>query len=78
MNAVDLLGHFAYVLLCLGTVLIAKYPGKNAGWLLRAAGDGMWVGLGFYLGLTSCVVWGALFTAIDLAPRRREAGKVTT
>lgn len=37
MNAVDLLGHFAYVLLCLGTVLIAKYPGKNAGWLLRAS-----------------------------------------
>lgn len=60
---IDLIGHVGYVLLLLGSILIGhKHP---TGWLLRLAGQLIWVGLGTAMGMSSIWVWGIAFVIID-------------
>ena len=60
----DLLGYVAYSLLSFGMFKIAK--DDRSGWTYRALGDALWIGVFFNLGLTSGVVFGLAFLAIDL------------
>lgn len=61
---IDILGHIFYAFLLAGMISIAF--DYRIGWWLRAIGELGWVGLGVTLGLSSIVVWGLIFVAIDL------------
>lgn len=63
MGFLDLLGHGGYVLLLLGQLGVAR--GAPAGWLLRAAGELVWLWIGWQLGLSSIVLWGAVFIFVE-------------
>jgi len=68
---IDVYGHIFYAFLLAGMICIAF--GLRVGWWLRVIGELGWVGLGFVLGLSSIVVWGLLFIAIDLVGAYRWA-----
>lgn len=68
----DLLGHAAYLSLFGGQFLIAH--GKRAGWLFRLGGEALWLGIGAHLGLSSIVIWSALFMALELYGWRKARG----
>ena len=60
---IDALGHLFYLFLVLGMVLISR---RSAwGWALRLAGDLGWFSLGVALGLSSVMLWSAVFALID-------------
>lgn len=61
---IDLFGHFAYAAVFLGMILLSRQ--SNAGWLVKAAGDGGWVAIGLVLGMSSIIVWGTFFVLLDL------------
>jgi hypothetical protein len=60
----DILGYVGYTLLAIGMFKIAK--DERSGWTYRALGGALWVGISSNLGLTSGVVFGLAFLAIDL------------
>ena len=66
---IDLLGHVGYLLLLAGTIMVARRI--PAGWALRMSGNLLWIVLGFALGLTSVILWGAVFTIIEFRSFRR-------
>jgi hypothetical protein len=61
---IDFFGHIGYGLIAAGMFLLSRKD-KN-GWILRFAGEGVWVVLGFALGLTSIWTWGLIFLGIDI------------
>lgn len=60
---IDFLGHVMYAVLILGTWLAGK--GYRIGWLIRMGGDCGWLILGSLMGMTSIVVWSAVFYCVD-------------
>ena len=64
MFLIDAIGYFGYLLLCLGMYGIAR--GRKMGWAARACGESIWIVLSYKLGLTSGVVFGIIFLALDL------------
>jgi hypothetical protein len=60
---IDAFGHIAYSLIGAGMVMLAR--NNPVGWLVRLAGEFIWVVLGFFLGLSSVWLWGIVFMAID-------------
>ena len=65
LRTLDLLGHFGYILLFVGMTLISR--GQNLGWALRLAGELIWTYFSFRLELSSGVLWGLAFIAVDLS-----------
>ena len=64
MTALDTLGHFAYLWILIGMVLLT---GKHSiGWLIRLVGELLWVGIGILMGMSSIWFWGIVFMSIDL------------
>lgn len=60
----DFLGHLFYITILTGTILVGN---KNkVGWLFRIAGDIGWIIVGWYIGMTSIVVWSSIFTVNEL------------
>ena len=60
----DLVGHFGYLFLMAGQFLVSK--NKTLGWTLRCSGDVVWIVLGTLLGMSSIIVWSAVFLGLDL------------
>jgi len=63
MKSEDVIGHLGYLWLAIGTLLIAY--GCQWGWIMRFLGETIWVGIGFYLRMTSIWTWGLAFMSID-------------
>jgi hypothetical protein len=61
---VDLLGHLGYLFLVVGHLAIARK--MRFGFLFRVVGGLLWAGIGYYMGLSSILVWSFLFSCIDL------------
>lgn len=70
-SVIDLLGHIAMGFVALGSLLLGTKDKRAAGWRLRMIGDGMWVGLGFALGLSSIVIWESVFVVVDIVGLRK-------
>tara|TARA_R110000824_G_scaffold238429_2_gene427226 strand:- start:9462 stop:9719 length:258 start_codon:yes stop_codon:yes gene_type:complete len=64
LQILDALGHLGYFLLAIGTLRISN--GDLSGWGFRFIGGAAWVGISFKIGLTSGVIWGLAFMAVDL------------
>ena len=60
----DLIGHFGYILLALGTFLLGK--NRKTGWLFRIIGEILWIGIGLHINMTSIVLWGFIFIYLDI------------
>lgn len=60
----DLIGHGGYVALVLGQLLVTRRSGF--GFLLRVVGSLVWAGIGWWIGMTSILVWSLLFAGVDL------------
>ena len=61
---IDILGHFGYALILAGMMLVsAKSPW---GWALRLLGELVWLLIGVELGMSSMVLWGLVFAALDV------------
>lgn len=63
-SLVDLAGWAAYIVLFCGTLILQNK--SKFGWVFRAAGNLMWCVLGWHLQLTSVMVWGVIFMAMDV------------
>lgn len=64
MSKVDFFGHFFYASLFLGMLLLSAKDYR--GWAFRFAGEVGWIGIGLVMGMSSIVVWGVAFMAIDV------------
>lgn len=60
---VNLLGSVFYILIMMGTALVAQH--KWQGWGFRCVGNLGWLILGTYLGLWSVTVFETIFIYID-------------
>ena len=60
----DILGHIGYAILTIGMVLIAHK--KISGWAFRAAGESVWVYVGFAIGMSSMWAWGLFFLCLEV------------
>lgn len=65
MTEVDFFGHWGYFFIAMGMWAISKR--EHMGWAMRLFGEGIWVWLGFKMGMTSITMWGLLFMAIDVS-----------
>ena len=63
-NCIDALGHVGYLLITAGMLAIGY--NKMSGWLLRIAGEVIWLAIGFMTELSSIWFWGIIFIFIDL------------
>lgn len=63
MTNLDLAGHLAYICILWGMIYISQR--KQVGWSLRFFGEGIWVGIGAIMEMTSIWVWGLVFMVID-------------
>ncbi len=61
---IDLFGHFAYILLVVGTWMIGKY--WIGGWLIRSVGSATWLVLGILMGMSAIWFWSGVFLVTDL------------
>lgn len=61
---IDLVGHVAYVFIGLGMWLLGKR--NPLGFLSQAVGAAIWMVCGYFLGLSSVVIWNLLFLAIGI------------
>ena len=60
----DIFGHLGYSLILAGMFLVSK---KNAwGWFFRLLGEIIWLIIGVYLEMSSMVLWGLVFVALDV------------
>lgn len=64
LSVVDIAGWVAYVVLFCGTMTLQNK--NHIGWVLRGIGNLMWCVLGWHLQLTSVIVWGVIFMAMDI------------
>ena len=64
MSKVDFFGHAFYFFLFLGMLLLQAKDYR--GWAFRFAGELGWIGIGFYLGMSSIWAWGFAFMAVDV------------
>jgi hypothetical protein len=65
----DFFGHLGYASIMVGMFLLAR---RNAyGWVARLLGDAGWVALGFALGMSSIILWGLVFIAVDISGWRK-------
>lgn len=73
-ETIDLWGHVGYLFIFVGLVMIGVK--NHNGWLFRLTGEGIWVILGYEMGISSLWTWGLLFMGIDVAAymlwRKRE------
>lgn len=59
----DFFGHVGYLFIGLGIILLAR---KNIlGWISRAVGEAVWLGIGFALGMSSIWIWSSLFLLME-------------
>jgi hypothetical protein len=63
-NCIDALGHVGYLLITAGMLAIGH--NKMSGWLLRLAGESIWLAIGFMTELSSIWFWGIIFILIDI------------
>lgn len=63
-TVIDLLGHVFYVFIFAGILLLARK--RVSGWVFRFIGEVGWMLLGVALGMSSVVIWGIIFTVMDL------------
>ena len=63
MELIDLIGHVLYALLFGGQILVSRKIA--AGWILRLIYTIGWTVIGFIIGMTSIVIWCALFAVLD-------------
>lgn len=61
---IDLCGHVLYIFLLVGMLLLARQ--ERIGWLVRMTGSLGWGVLGYFLGMTSIMVWCAVFASLDV------------
>lgn len=59
----DLAGHAGYALIAAGIIALGKK--QKWGWISRFFGEAIWIGIGFYMGMSSMWAWGFVFLAID-------------
>jgi hypothetical protein len=59
----DILGHIGYAILTVGMILIAHK--KLSGWAFRAAGETLWIFVGFAIGISSMWTWGIFFLGLE-------------
>ena len=64
MTKADYFGHWAYFFLFVGMLLLQAKDYR--GWAFRFAGEVGWIAIGFVLGLSSVVLWGFAFMAVDV------------
>lgn len=64
MTQLDYFGHWGYAFLALGMLYLSMKD--KAGWAFRFFGEGIWVILGFWMGMTSIWMWGLIFMAVDV------------
>jgi hypothetical protein len=64
MNKVDFFGHWFYASLFLGMLLLSAKDYR--GWAFRFAGEVGWIGIGLVIGMSSIVIWGFAFMAVDV------------
>lgn len=64
INEVDVLGHIFYLFLFVGMLLLQSKD--YLGWVYRFVGEAGWIGIGFYLGMSSICVWGFAFLVVDV------------
>lgn len=64
MDWIDLYGHFSYLFILVGMVLLSHR--HSIGFVLRFIGELGWVTIGIVLGMTSIWSWGILFMLNDL------------
>jgi len=57
------LGHFGYVLLWSGQMLLAL--GHSEGWAIRVAGELIWLWIGVRLKMNSIWFWGIVGVAVE-------------
>ena len=61
---IDIFGHFGYALILAGMMLVsAKNP---YGWALRLVGEFVWLLIGVHMEMSSMVLWGLVFAALDV------------
>lgn len=60
---IDIAGHAAYLALICGQFAVARK--RRWGWVVRVVGSLVWAVLGWFLGLSSVVLWSLAFAAID-------------
>ena len=65
----DLLGHIGYLLVVVGTLMIARKDIR--GWWPRMVGDVFIVSMGLLLGVSSLWIWGTVFLLIDIFGYRK-------
>lgn len=53
-----------YVFIFAGILLLAQK--RQLGWVMRFIGEVGWMLLGIALGMSSVVIWGVIFTIMDL------------
>ena len=59
----DVVGHIGYAFIALGIMALSKK--KKWGWISRFIGEALWIGIGFYVGMSSMWAWGFVFLVID-------------
>ena len=64
MSKIDWFGHWFYFFLFIGMLLLQAKDYR--GWAFRFAGEIGWIGIGFYLGMSSIWLWGFAFMAVDV------------
>lgn len=67
--AQDIAGHFAYVALIVGMMLLARR--RRSGFLVRVAGEITWTVIGWQIGSSSIVIWSVVFVAVEAYGWRR-------
>jgi hypothetical protein len=65
----DLLGHFGYASIMFGMILLTYR--HASGWIMKAAGDAAWLGIGFALGMSSIILWCLIFLGLDIIGWRK-------
>lgn len=64
MTPIDIAGHIAYIFMIVGQIFIANKSVK--GFVLRVLGGIIWIILGGFLGLSSIILWSAVFCLVDI------------
>lgn len=63
MTSIDMLGHFGYLWILTGMLLLAQK--SDMGWPVRLIGEAIWLVVGLILGMSSIWFWGIIFMFLD-------------